>query len=109
MANTTNTSSPDSYITGSPQEDDLHISTDKQFAFHGEMMMLVLVLVFTFSLLFLAYFICARQRNDASKFRQSELSPHGDDSITTPKDRTDAGPNWMPQFAGYRTTQKPAV
>ncbi|KAB5552193.1 hypothetical protein DKX38_009504 [Salix brachista] len=56
------------------QKAELPVSSDPNFAVHGEIMMVVLLLLFASFLLFiLLYFMCAKRLKDASKVTRSEI------------------------------------
>lgn len=64
------TLSPDIVHT---QKDEIPVSSDRNFAIHGQITMLVLLLLFPLCLLFILYCMCAKRLRDASKVRQPEL------------------------------------
>ncbi|KAJ9185409.1 hypothetical protein P3X46_005047 [Hevea brasiliensis] len=79
-----------------PQKDELLFSDDRNFAVHGEIMLLVLVLLFAFFLLFIVYFLCKRRSNDSPNISQSELVSPMNPSATMFKVQFKDGTNLMP-------------
>ncbi|OAY41526.1 hypothetical protein MANES_09G109200v8 [Manihot esculenta] len=79
-----------------PQNDELLFSGDRNFAIHGEIMLLVLVLLFASFLLFIVCFLCKSKSNDSSKLSQSELvSPVNPSAGSTFKVQFKDGTNMM--------------
>ena len=70
-------SAPLAANSAGPGKDELLFSGDRKFAMHGEIMLLVLVLLFASFLIFIAYLLCKRRSNnsysdDSPKLGQSE-------------------------------------
>lgn len=85
-----------------PQKDELLFSGDRNFAVHGEIMLLVLVLLFAFFLLFIIYFLFKRRYNyDSPKLSQSELVSQMNPSAAIFKVQLKDGTNLM------QVTQQP--
>ncbi|KAI9380599.1 hypothetical protein POPTR_016G121650v4 [Populus trichocarpa] len=98
------TLSPDIVHT---QKDEIPVSSDRNFAIHGQITMLVLLLLFPLCLLFILYCMCAKRLRDASKVRQPELvSPRNVSGSPDFKGQIRDG-YLMHQSVEHKTTQQP--
>jgi ABC-type glycerol-3-phosphate transport system permease component len=98
------TLAPDDHL----QNDELLVSGDRNFAVHGEIMMLVLLLLFTSFFLFILYLVCAKRLKDASKVTQSELISPRNFTISKFKGQIRSEGHLMHQSMESNTTQQPA-
>lgn len=89
------------------QKDELPVSSDRNFAIHGQITMLVLLLLFPLCLLFVLYCMCAKRLKDASKVRQPDLvSPRNVSGSPDFKGQIRDG-YLMHQSVEHKTTQQP--
>ncbi|CAK7343820.1 unnamed protein product [Dovyalis caffra] len=88
------------------RKDELLVSSDRNFAVHGEIMMLVLFLLFALFLLFILYFMCLKRLKDASKLSQSELVSPRNFTISNFKGQIRDG-YLMHHSVESKTTQQP--
>ncbi|KAJ6871440.1 hypothetical protein NC652_036951 [Populus alba x Populus x berolinensis] len=106
-----NASSLPSVLTLGPdvhtQKDELPVSSDRNFAIHGQITMLVLLLLFPLCLLFILYFVCAKRLRDASKVRQPELVSLSNVSVSPDFKRQIRDGYLMHQSLEHKTAQQP--
>ncbi|KAL3569773.1 hypothetical protein D5086_029663 [Populus alba] len=106
-----NASSLPSVLTLAPdvhtQKDELPVSSDRNFAIHGQITMLVLLLLFPLCLLFILYFVCAKRLRDASKVRQPELVSPSNVSVSPDFKGQIRDGYLMHQSLEHKTAQQP--
>lgn len=108
MANASELAASASLAPDNPQKDELLVSGDRNFAVHGEITMLVVVLLFIFFLLFIIYVLCLNRQNNAPNLNQSEPVSPRNYSIAMLKGKMKGDQsNLMHQFEDCRRTHQP--